>query len=1099
MNKYEVISVVGEGAYGIVLKCRNRETNEFVAIKKFKESEDDDNVRKTTLREVKILRMLRQGNIVSLREAFRRKGKLYLVFEYVAKNLLEVLEEHASGLPQELIRKYIFQLCLAIEWCHRNDVIHRDIKPENLLINVDHSLKLCDFGFARMMPNTAAGEVYELSDYVATRWYRSPELLLGSTDYTKAVDMWAIGCIMGELTDGQPLFPGDSEIDQLYIIQQCLGPLTSVQMERFLRNPRFAGLRFPEMRRGQSVHQKYGDKLPKIALHFMRSLLYMDPARRLTARECLEHPWFAGLKEEFGVRDLPHFDPTNCHDLGWAIAGMTPPAPVTGDVDASSRMQSDAPRLERAVSCVLNDDGAGGAGGGSPTLLHSSSSGMMLASAATVPGEASDGDTAAAAPLSSARSASDSDVAESVGAPQQPAPSTAAAPAAAAVLRTNPAAGNAQAIASKPRVNVPTQQVQGAGKTSLTRRVSPMQAPVMVHLQPERAAAPASRAATLKSQSSLSSHHGMDADAAVKEGKDDDHHGGAESKFDDDGLASTAAAAPRASRAADEPHAVPQSRGAAAGVVQRAPAQAAAAISNVPPRNMAAAPTQSVSRTNAAAVPTLATNPAVRAGGAPPAGSGPAARASFAATTPAAPAGQGPQLSHRGEKPSIGAILADARDAAASRAGTRSRNRNQAPPAAAPAPAPAAARREESLERMRAPVDAAAVPRAPSNLGMPVAAPSMRTMIPGAGTTASPRAGGAPLMGSNTVSIAAAARARGGVDASLVHAAAAYGITLGAATAAMPATALGVSRRVRYGGLAALDAAPGDRGDSKLDADFTPNATSGTTSSLGFSMRAGMTHDPVLHAHATAAAEASELPIPTTIAAQVALQARAQGLLGEPPAGAQGEGWDPFAHYAATRPSSGYARPVSQGGAGGSVRWGKRSVLAGTAAAGAPAAAPVVTSGASSLAHVFSSQGVTSTGGVSSGFSPRRDMAIGTGGLAAAAPMHSPVTLAPLTTHAHMHSSSDGVHWTAGGGGAATSPIAHPGAAGGAPSTGAAHARITLNPVNSLQPGGAAARAARAGAPTASASSFAYNPAPTMPASLRGTLSGPGLSVGRHK
>jgi cyclin-dependent kinase-like len=153
-------------------------------------------VRKTTLREVKILRLLRHRNVVSLLEAFRRKGKLFLVFEYVEKNLLEVLEEHPTGLPRDVVRRYIFQLCLAIEWCHRNSVIHRDIKPENLLVNSDHTLKLCDFGFARIMP---LPNEPPLTDYVATRWYRAPELLLGSTDYTKAVDIWAIGALLAFL------------------------------------------------------------------------------------------------------------------------------------------------------------------------------------------------------------------------------------------------------------------------------------------------------------------------------------------------------------------------------------------------------------------------------------------------------------------------------------------------------------------------------------------------------------------------------------------------------------------------------------------------------------------------------------------------------------------------------------------------------------------------------------------------------------------------------------------------------------------------------------------------------------------------------------
>jgi len=128
MNKYDIISKVGEGAYGVVLKCRHRETGEIVAIKKFKESQDDEMVRKTTMREVAILSMLKQENIVMLKDAFRRKGKLYLVFEYMEKNLLQVLEANTNGLHQELVRVYIYQLVKAIEWCHRNNIVHRDIK-----------------------------------------------------------------------------------------------------------------------------------------------------------------------------------------------------------------------------------------------------------------------------------------------------------------------------------------------------------------------------------------------------------------------------------------------------------------------------------------------------------------------------------------------------------------------------------------------------------------------------------------------------------------------------------------------------------------------------------------------------------------------------------------------------------------------------------------------------------------------------------------------------------------------------------------------------------------------------------------------------------
>jgi len=301
MNKYEVLGVVGEGAYSVVLKCRNKETNDVVAIKKFKESEDDEIVRKTTLREVKILRMLKHDNIVTLKEAFRRKGRLYLVFEYVERTLLEVLEANPNGTDPSLVCWYIYQLLKSIDWCHSNDVIHRDIKPENLLIGLDNTLKLCDFGFARTMPQRGAA----LTDYVATRWYRAPELLLAweqhgqaYTHYGQAVDMWAIGCIMGELVDGQPLFPGESEIDQLYLIQRVMGPLTPEQMELFYRNPRFLGLKFPDMTKPETLEKKYLGKVTKKMITFMKGLTKMDPAERMSASECLQNPYFEGIVDK---------------------------------------------------------------------------------------------------------------------------------------------------------------------------------------------------------------------------------------------------------------------------------------------------------------------------------------------------------------------------------------------------------------------------------------------------------------------------------------------------------------------------------------------------------------------------------------------------------------------------------------------------------------------------------------------------------------------------------------------------------------------------------------------------------------------------------
>jgi len=214
------------------------------------------------------------------------------VFEYVEKSVLEILEEKTNGIDHDAVRKCIYQLIKAIDYCHKHNIVHRDIKPENLLINTylilfitaircDLSLKLCDFGFARTMPT----KMGDMTDYVATRWYRSPELLLGSNNYGKEVDYWAIGCIMGELTDGQPLFPGESEVDQLYLIQKMLGPLTSEQKEIFAKNPRFLGFRFPEISRPETLEKRYIGKLSKTALSLMKSLLKMDKNERITSNQ----------------------------------------------------------------------------------------------------------------------------------------------------------------------------------------------------------------------------------------------------------------------------------------------------------------------------------------------------------------------------------------------------------------------------------------------------------------------------------------------------------------------------------------------------------------------------------------------------------------------------------------------------------------------------------------------------------------------------------------------------------------------------------------------------------------------------------------------
>ncbi|XP_034425281.1 cyclin-dependent kinase-like 2 [Hippoglossus hippoglossus] len=295
MERYESLGLVGEGSYGSVLKCRHRDSGRLVAIKKFVDSDDDKTVKKIALREIKLLRQLRHGNLVNLLEVWKRRRRWYLVFEFVERTLLDDLEHNRSGLDLNTSRQYLYQVLRATAFCHQQNIIHRDIKPENILISQEGVVKLCDFGFAR----TLVGDVY--TDYVATRWYRAPELLVGDIRYGKPVDVWAVGCLLLEMFTGQPLFPGDSDLDQIYHIIRCFGNLTAHHQELFYRNPVFSGVRLPECYGQVLLNQRF-PTVTSAAVDLAQSCLQMDPERRAHCSELLEHPLFT--QDSFHIRFL---------------------------------------------------------------------------------------------------------------------------------------------------------------------------------------------------------------------------------------------------------------------------------------------------------------------------------------------------------------------------------------------------------------------------------------------------------------------------------------------------------------------------------------------------------------------------------------------------------------------------------------------------------------------------------------------------------------------------------------------------------------------------------------------------------------------------
>ncbi|XP_077606497.1 cyclin-dependent kinase-like 2 [Crocuta crocuta] len=296
MEKYENLGLVGEGSYGMVMKCRNKDSGRIVAIKKFLESDDDKMVKKIAMREIKLLKQLRHENLVNLLEVCKKKKRWYLVFEFVDHTILDDLELCPNGLDYQLVQKYLFQIINGIGFCHSHNIIHRDIKPENILVSQSGVVKLCDFGFARTL--AAPGEVY--TDYVATRWYRAPELLVGDVKYGKAVDVWAIGCLVTEMLMGEPLFPGDSDIDQLYHIMTCLGNLIPRHQELFYKNPVFAGVRLPEIKETEPLERRY-PKLSEVVIDIAKKCLHIDPDKRPFCAELLHHDFFHmdGFAERF--------------------------------------------------------------------------------------------------------------------------------------------------------------------------------------------------------------------------------------------------------------------------------------------------------------------------------------------------------------------------------------------------------------------------------------------------------------------------------------------------------------------------------------------------------------------------------------------------------------------------------------------------------------------------------------------------------------------------------------------------------------------------------------------------------------------------------
>ncbi|XP_057477266.1 mitogen-activated protein kinase 6-like [Actinidia eriantha] len=300
-NKYvPPIRPIGRGAYGIVCAAVNSDTHEEVAIKKIGNAFDNKIDAKRTLREIKLLRHMTHENVIAIKDIIRPPKRdafndVYIVYELMDTDLHQIIRSN-QALTDDHCQYFLYQLLRGLKYVHSANVLHRDLKPSNLLLNANCDLKIGDFGLAR-----TTSETDFMTEYVVTRWYRAPELLLNCSEYTAAIDIWSVGCILGEIATREPLFPGKDYVQQLRLITELLGSPDETSLG-FLRsdNARRYIKQFPRYPK-QQFSSRFPNMSP-LAVDLLEKMLVFDPSKRVTVDEALCHPYLSSLHD---INDEP--------------------------------------------------------------------------------------------------------------------------------------------------------------------------------------------------------------------------------------------------------------------------------------------------------------------------------------------------------------------------------------------------------------------------------------------------------------------------------------------------------------------------------------------------------------------------------------------------------------------------------------------------------------------------------------------------------------------------------------------------------------------------------------------------------------------------
>ncbi|KAI9096059.1 kinase-like domain-containing protein [Phlyctochytrium arcticum] len=330
-DRYIRLEKLGEGTYATVYKGKNRNDGSIVALKEI-HLDNEEGAPSTAIREISLMKELRHPNIVRLHDVIHTEKTLTLVFEFMDQDLKKYMDSLGTGgmIAPHMAKWFMFQLLQGINFCHENRVLHRDLKPQNLLINSKAELKLGDFGLAR-----AFGiPVNTFSNEVVTLWYRAPDVLLGSRNYSTSIDIWSAGCIMAEMYSGKPLFPGKTNEDQLFKIFKLLGTPNDEIWPRVSELPEYKS-NWP-MYQGQILSSKIPN-MDWMGYDLLSKMLVFEPTRRISAKDALNHVYFHDFLQaqygqqvpspQFMAAGMPTPMMTPAMMQGMPVQGM-PPVPL---------------------------------------------------------------------------------------------------------------------------------------------------------------------------------------------------------------------------------------------------------------------------------------------------------------------------------------------------------------------------------------------------------------------------------------------------------------------------------------------------------------------------------------------------------------------------------------------------------------------------------------------------------------------------------------------------------------------------------------------------------------------------------------------------